>query len=36
MNPGSQLYRAYEERVAEKRRNPPPSDWDGVTAFDEK
>ena len=36
MNPTCQLYRAYAERVAEKRRNPPPPDWDGVTAFDEK
>ena len=36
MNPACQLYRAYAERVADKRRNPPPPDWDGVTAFDEK
>jgi hypothetical protein len=36
MNPACELYRAYSERVAEKRRNPPPPDWDGVTAFDEK
>ena len=35
-NPGSGLYRAYAEFVAEKRRNPPPADWDGVTVFAEK
>jgi adenylate cyclase len=36
MNPACELYRAYAERVAEKRRNPPPPGWDGVTVFDEK
>ena len=36
MNPDCQLYRAYAERVGEKRRNPPLPGWDGVTAFDEK
>ena len=36
MNPSCGLYRAYAERVAEKRRSPPPPNWDGVTAFDEK
>jgi adenylate cyclase len=36
MNPQCELYKAYADRVAEKRRTPPPSDWDGVTAFDEK
>ncbi len=36
MSPDCGLYKAYSERIAEKRRNPPPSDWDGVTAFDEK
>jgi adenylate cyclase len=36
MHPERELYRAYAEKVAEKRRNPPPPDWDGVTAFDEK
>jgi adenylate cyclase len=36
MNPTCGLYHAYCERLAEKRRNPPPPDWDGVTAFDEK
>ncbi len=36
MNPGCELYRIYADRVADKRRNPPPQDWDGVTAFDDK
>jgi adenylate cyclase len=36
MYPGRELYRAFAQRVAEKRRDAPPSDWDGVTAFDEK
>jgi adenylate cyclase len=36
MHPERELYRAYAEKVAEKRRNPLPPDWDGVTAFDEK
>jgi adenylate cyclase len=36
MNPGCGLYQVYAERVADKRRNPPSADWDGVTAFDEK
>ena len=36
MNPSCELYRAYAERVADKRRNPPPPGWDGVTVFDEK
>jgi adenylate cyclase len=36
MDPDCELYKAYAERVAEKRRQPPPPDWDGVTAFDEK
>jgi adenylate cyclase len=36
MNPGCGLYQIYSERAAEKRRNPPPPGWDGVTAFDEK
>jgi adenylate cyclase len=36
MNPACELYRAYAGRVAEKRRNPPPPGWDGVTVFDEK
>jgi adenylate cyclase len=36
MNPQCGLYQVYAERLAEKRRNPPPPDWDGVTTFDEK
>lgn len=36
MSPDCGLYQAYAQKVSEKRRNPPPPDWDGVTAFDEK
>src|SRR5467141_3088467 len=36
MNPACELYQVYAEKVAERRRQPPPPDWDGVTAFDEK
>jgi adenylate cyclase len=36
MSPDCELYRIYAGKVADKRRNPPPQDWDGVTAFDEK
>jgi adenylate cyclase len=36
MNPTCGLYRAYAAIVADRRRNPPPPEWDGVTAFDEK
>jgi adenylate cyclase len=36
MNPGCGLYRVYAEKVAAKRRDPPPSGWDGVSVFDEK
>jgi len=36
MNPDCGLYHMYAERLAEKRREPPPADWDGVTVFDEK
>jgi len=36
MNPTCGLYRVYAARLTEKRRNPPPPGWDGVTAFDEK
>ena len=36
INPACELYRHYSERVAEKRRSPPPPDWDGVTVFAEK
>jgi adenylate cyclase len=35
MNADCGLYGVYERLVAE-RRAPPPPDWDGVTAFDEK
>jgi adenylate cyclase len=35
-NPTCGLYRVYVARLAEKRRDPPPPGWDGVTAFDEK
>jgi adenylate cyclase len=36
MNPTCGLYRVYAARLADKRRDPPPPDWDGVTAFEEK
>ena len=36
MNPACELYQVYAGKVAERRRQPPPPDWDGVTAFDEK
>jgi adenylate cyclase len=36
MNPTCGLYRVYAARLAEKRRDPPPPEWDGVTVFDEK
>jgi adenylate cyclase len=36
MNPDCGLYQRYVEKVAEKRRHPPPADWDGVAMFDEK
>lgn len=36
MNPACGLYQVYADRVVDKRRNPPPPGWDGVTAFDEK
>ncbi|MBV8030538.1 MAG: adenylate/guanylate cyclase domain-containing protein [Betaproteobacteria bacterium] len=36
MNPGCGLYKHYAETIADKRRNPPPAGWDGVTVFDEK
>ena len=36
VNPTSGLYGVYLQKIEEKRRNPPPSDWDGVTVFDEK
>jgi adenylate cyclase len=36
MTPDCGLYKLFSEKVTEKRRNPPPPDWDGVTMFDEK
>ena len=36
MRPGHGLYALYVARIEEKRRQPPPPDWDGVSAFDEK
>ncbi len=36
MSPDCGLYQVYAEKVSEKRRHPPPSNWDGVTVFDEK
>ena len=36
MNPDCYLYKLYANEVTAKRRNPPPANWDGVTAFDEK
>ena len=36
LNPTCGLYGRYADKVAGFRRTPPPSDWDGVTAFDEK
>ena len=36
MSPDCGLYQVYADKVAEKRRNPPPPDWDGVAVFDEK
>jgi len=35
-NPGCGLYGAYLKKVQDKRRQPPPPGWDGVTVFDEK
>jgi adenylate cyclase len=36
MNAACGLYGAYLKKIQDKRRNPPPPDWDGVTLFDEK
>jgi adenylate cyclase len=36
MNPGCGLYGVYLKKVQDKRRQPPPPGWDGVTVFDEK
>ena len=35
MAPVRELYTVFSGKVAEKRHNPPASDWDGVTVFDE-
>ena len=35
-NPQDTLYKAFSDIVADRRRNPPPAGWDGVTAFSEK
>ena len=36
MNPDCELYKVFSGKIADKRRNPPAPDWDGVTVFDEK
>jgi len=36
LSPGRGLYPAYLQKIHGLRRQPPPPDWDGVTAFDEK
>ena len=36
MSPETALYRIYAERVAYFRKNPPPTDWDGVFVFQTK
>lgn len=36
LNPECALYQVYAEKVTQKRRDPPPPDWDGVSVFDEK
>ena len=36
LNPACGLYRKFSDRIAEKRSNPPPPGWDGVTVFEEK
>ena len=36
MAPQDKLYSVYLDRVNQKRREPPPPDWDGVSVFDEK
>jgi adenylate cyclase len=35
-NPQSALYKAFSAIVADRRRNPPGTGWDGVTVFSEK
>jgi adenylate cyclase len=36
MNPQSELYKLYSERVSGFRRKPPPAGWSGEWVFDEK
>ena len=36
MNPTCGLYRVYAGKLVDKRLDPPPPGWDGVTAYDEK
>jgi len=36
IDPASDLYRGYAARLADRRRDPPPPGWNGVTVFDEK
>lgn len=36
MSPDTALYRIYVDRVAYFRKNPPPTDWDGVFVFQTK
>ena len=35
-DPACGLYGVYLRKVHDMRRDPPPSDWDGITKFDEK
>jgi adenylate cyclase len=35
-HPARGLYAAYLRKIQDQRRQPPPPNWDGVTAFDEK
>lgn len=35
-DPGCGLHGVYLRKVHDMRRDPPPSDWDGITKFDEK
>ena len=36
MSPQTELYKIYVERIVHFRKNPPPSDWDGVYVFETK
>jgi adenylate cyclase len=35
-DPACGLYGVFLKKIQDKRRQPPPADWDGVTVFDEK